>query len=428
MPIPKPAPHAGRVPARSCWRSSAPASCSPASTCSSSTSRCRASRATSHDRGPRRPVLGPQRLRDRLRLAAGPLRPPGRPPPPRARLPARRGRLHARLGRLRGGDERDDAGRLPPRAGGRRRAADADVAEPGARDRSRPSAATARCGPGPRSAALAAALGPGGRRPAGGGELALGVPGQRPDRPGGAGRRLATAARTCRAIAVPRPDALGAAAGDRRGRRADARPRQGQRLGLGLDAATIGALAGVGGRCWRLFVVALPAPAQPAGRAGAVPGPRASPARRSWRSSSRSAFGAMLLSIVLWDQDVWGWSALQTGLAVAPGPLMVPLFSFLVAGRLIARFGAGPVIGARRDDLRRRRGLVGAGGRAAPRLRRRRARRHAADRRRRRPDAADVHGHRDRLAAAAVVRDRLGAWSTCCARSASPSAWRCWSR
>lgn len=58
------------------------------------------------------------------------------------------------------------------------------------------------------------------------------------------------------------------------------------------------------------------------------------------------AFGAMLLSIVLWDQDVWHWSALTTGLAVAPGPLMVPLFSFLVAGRAIARFGPGRVIAA----------------------------------------------------------------------------------
>jgi EmrB/QacA subfamily drug resistance transporter len=58
------------------------------------------------------------------------------------------------------------------------------------------------------------------------------------------------------------------------------------------------------------------------------------------------AFGAMLLSIVLWCQEVWGWSALRTGLGIAPGPLMVPLFSFLVAGRLIARFGAGAVIGA----------------------------------------------------------------------------------
>ena len=58
------------------------------------------------------------------------------------------------------------------------------------------------------------------------------------------------------------------------------------------------------------------------------------------------AFGAMLLSIVLWDQQVWGWSALQTGLGVAPGPLMVPLFAFLIAGRLIARFGPGRVIAA----------------------------------------------------------------------------------
>jgi EmrB/QacA subfamily drug resistance transporter len=58
------------------------------------------------------------------------------------------------------------------------------------------------------------------------------------------------------------------------------------------------------------------------------------------------SFGALLLSIVLWDQNVWGWSALRTGLAVAPGPLMVPIFSFLAAGRLIARFGPGPVIGA----------------------------------------------------------------------------------
>jgi EmrB/QacA subfamily drug resistance transporter len=57
------------------------------------------------------------------------------------------------------------------------------------------------------------------------------------------------------------------------------------------------------------------------------------------------SFGAMLLSIVLWMQDVWGWSALQTGLGVAPGPVMVPLFSFLVTGRLLARYGPGLVIG-----------------------------------------------------------------------------------
>ncbi len=57
-----------------------------------------------------------------------------------------------------------------------------------------------------------------------------------------------------------------------------------------------------------------------------------------------AAFGAMLLSRVLWLQDVWHWSALSTGLAIAPGPLMVPLFAFIVAGPLITRFGAGPVI------------------------------------------------------------------------------------
>jgi len=59
-----------------------------------------------------------------------------------------------------------------------------------------------------------------------------------------------------------------------------------------------------------------------------------------------AAFGAMLLSRVLWAQDVWHWSPLITGLSIAPGPLMVPLFSFLVAGRLTARFGAGAVIAA----------------------------------------------------------------------------------
>jgi EmrB/QacA subfamily drug resistance transporter len=62
--------------------------------------------------------------------------------------------------------------------------------------------------------------------------------------------------------------------------------------------------------------------------------------------SFSTAFGAMLLSIVLWMQNVWGWSALHTGLAFAPGPLMVPLFGLVFTGRLITRFGPGRVIGA----------------------------------------------------------------------------------
>ena len=57
-----------------------------------------------------------------------------------------------------------------------------------------------------------------------------------------------------------------------------------------------------------------------------------------------SAFGGMLLSVVLWEQGAWGWSALRAGLAIAPGPLMVPLVAFGVGGRLIRRFGPGPVI------------------------------------------------------------------------------------
>ncbi|WP_068056701.1 DHA2 family efflux MFS transporter permease subunit [Nocardia xishanensis] len=57
------------------------------------------------------------------------------------------------------------------------------------------------------------------------------------------------------------------------------------------------------------------------------------------------AFAGMLLSVVLWAQNVWGWSALRTGLAIAPGPLVVPIVAIL-AGRLIGRVGAGPVIAA----------------------------------------------------------------------------------
>ncbi|MFZ3359565.1 MAG: MFS transporter [Xanthobacteraceae bacterium] len=57
-----------------------------------------------------------------------------------------------------------------------------------------------------------------------------------------------------------------------------------------------------------------------------------------------AAFGAMLLSLALWMQNGWGWSALETGVAIAPGPFMVPVMSLLFAGRLIARFGVAAVI------------------------------------------------------------------------------------
>jgi EmrB/QacA subfamily drug resistance transporter len=59
-----------------------------------------------------------------------------------------------------------------------------------------------------------------------------------------------------------------------------------------------------------------------------------------------AGFGAMLLSVALWEQTAWGWSALKTGLAIAPGPLLVPITSLIFAQRLIARFGAAAVVAA----------------------------------------------------------------------------------
>jgi EmrB/QacA subfamily drug resistance transporter len=56
------------------------------------------------------------------------------------------------------------------------------------------------------------------------------------------------------------------------------------------------------------------------------------------------AFGAFLLSLVLWDQNVWHWSALHTGLAIAPGPFLVLPTALLLAERLIGRLGTGAVI------------------------------------------------------------------------------------
>ena len=57
-----------------------------------------------------------------------------------------------------------------------------------------------------------------------------------------------------------------------------------------------------------------------------------------------AAFGAMLLSLALWMQNGWGWSALKTGVAIAPAPFLVPVTSLLLVGRLIARFGAAAVV------------------------------------------------------------------------------------
>lgn len=55
-----------------------------------------------------------------------------------------------------------------------------------------------------------------------------------------------------------------------------------------------------------------------------------------------ASFAANMLLLVLWLQRAWGWSAIDTGLGVAPGPMMVPAFA-VVAHRLQRRLGSGAV-------------------------------------------------------------------------------------
>ncbi|MFI7008709.1 MFS transporter [Streptomyces sp. NPDC050145] len=52
------------------------------------------------------------------------------------------------------------------------------------------------------------------------------------------------------------------------------------------------------------------------------------------------AFAGLLLTSVLWCRQVWGYSAIRTGLAIAPGPLVVPVLA-LSSGPLVRRIGAG---------------------------------------------------------------------------------------
>src|SRR5262249_7710961 len=56
------------------------------------------------------------------------------------------------------------------------------------------------------------------------------------------------------------------------------------------------------------------------------------------------ALCALLLSLVLGFQNVWHWSGLHPGIAIAPGPFLVLPTALLLAERLIARFGSGLVI------------------------------------------------------------------------------------
>jgi EmrB/QacA subfamily drug resistance transporter len=57
------------------------------------------------------------------------------------------------------------------------------------------------------------------------------------------------------------------------------------------------------------------------------------------------AFAAGLLANILWLQEVWHYSALRTGLAIAPGPMMVPLFA-AIAQRVAHRVPVGWIAAA----------------------------------------------------------------------------------
>ena len=112
-----------------------------------------------------------------------------------------------------------------------------------------------------------------------------------------------------------------------------------------------------------------------------------------------AAFGAMLLSIVLWEQDGWGWSALRAAWPSRPaahGPAV--LASWWPAPHRPLRPAAVVTPGA---AVRPRGWPGGPWPWPAPRLRRRGARRHAAHRDRRGADPADADGDRCGLAAAA---------------------------
>ncbi|MGV8874172.1 MAG: DHA2 family efflux MFS transporter permease subunit [Rhodococcus sp. (in: high G+C Gram-positive bacteria)] len=57
-------------------------------------------------------------------------------------------------------------------------------------------------------------------------------------------------------------------------------------------------------------------------------------------------FAGSLLVNILWMQQVWGYSAIKTGFAVVPGPLMVPLFTVLAHLLAQRRVPVGVIVAA----------------------------------------------------------------------------------
>ena len=128
-----------------------------------------------------------------------------------------------------------------------------------------------------------------------------------------------------------------------------------------LAAITLITLATVEGSIWgwlsarliALVAVALLALAVTVRRCFAHPSPLIEPQLFRSREFSVAAvalvlffmaFAAFLLSVVLFLENVWHYSTLRTGLAIAPGPMMAALVA-VNAGRITTRFGrAAPAI------------------------------------------------------------------------------------
>jgi MFS family permease len=68
--------------------------------------------------------------------------------------------------------------------------------------------------------------------------------------------------------------------------------------------------------------------------------------RLAWANAATVLFNASfaggLLALILFLQQAWGYSALQAGLAITPGPLAVPLFAFV--GQQLAQRLTGGVV------------------------------------------------------------------------------------
>jgi EmrB/QacA subfamily drug resistance transporter len=135
-------------------------------------------------------------------------------------------------------------------------------------------------------------------------------------------------------------------------------------LGAAVAAVAFGSLSLglVKGAAWgwtagttlAAFAVAVVALAWSWVRAGRHPSPIVEPALLRvrpfvWANLTailfNAAFAANLLVSVLWMQQVWGWSALRSGLAFAPGPLMVPVLAAL-SQRFAGRVSLGRVAAA----------------------------------------------------------------------------------